>query len=515
MQAALASPGLYPGADGVEVRETHISWVFLAGDRAYKLKKPLVLPFLDYGTAARRHEMCREEVRLNRRLAPDVYLGVRGIAAGDAGFELVDEDDSRAADYVVEMRRYDDHATAAAKLRRGELTSSEVRDTARKLAAFHARCAPVRSAGALAIEREIDRNVQELLGIAEQFEDRLRIRRVHRFLAAFIAAHRREFESRASHGRIRECHGDLRAEHVVLEHGVEVVDCVEFDPGLRTLDVADDLAFLAMDLEFLGGERFARTLVGSYRAAGGDCGSDALVACFAAHRALVRAKVVLTRAGQYPPSSPEHGDASLQARELVSLAERQCWRARLPMVLVICGVPASGKSHLAQRLARCSGLPVVSSDLVRKRLAGIRPYEHAPAERYSEPFSLATYRELGRSAAAEVSGQGGAIVDATFRHRTDRAAFSDAFADRAPATFVECLAPGSVLEERAQRRQHDPSPVSDATVEIVRRESRSWEPLDEVPPERHVAVRTDRRRADILADLTATLDARMTDLGHP
>ena len=171
VREALARPDFYPEQPvRVDVRETHISWVFLAGDRAYKLKKPLVLPFLDYGTAARRREMCREEVRLNRRLADDLYLGVRAVAATEDGLELAEEGDPRAVDYVVEMRRYDERSTLAAKLECGGLKRGEIVRLGRALARFHARARRVVATGvpALAVERRMTENFHELLAIVEQ-----------------------------------------------------------------------------------------------------------------------------------------------------------------------------------------------------------------------------------------------------------------------------------------------------------------------------------------------------------
>lgn len=500
------------GADGVEIRETHISWVLLAGERAYKLKKPLVLPFLDYGTLARRRELCAEEVRLNRRLAPDIYLGVRAVVPARAGYALADEEDPHAVDYVVEMRRFNEGRTLAAALDRGEVQRSEIVEVARKLADFHARCEPARGHeyGARGVERGVDRNVEELLAVAELRSERKRIRSLARFMAAFGGARSAELDAREARGRIRECHGDLRAEHVVLDPSINVVDCVEFDPSLRVLDVADDLAFLVMDLAALGGERFASQLVASYRDEGGDCGDDALLAFFAVHRALVRAKVLLTRAGQQPPGSAGHGRASAQARDLLGLAELFTWRARLPLVIVLCGVPASGKSHLAGSIAEGSSLPRLSSDLIRKQLAGVAPTRPAAPEHYTEQFSRATYAELGRRAAREVRRRGGAVVDATFRRRRDRDAFADAFGSVAPLMFAQCLAPADVLAERALQREREPTQASDATLAVVIREREAWEPLDEVPAQRHLALRTDRPVQDLVSDLTAMLDQRLS-----
>lgn len=196
VREALARPETYshrPGA--VEVRETHISWVFVAGERAYKLKKPLVLDFLDYGTPVRRREMCAAEVRLNRRLAPDLYLGVRGVALAGDGVELTDEDDPHAVDFVVEMRRYDETQTLAAKLERGELYRREVVDVGRLLARFHEDASRATPDGApvLAAERRFDRNLHELLGDVEQRGEIERVQCLERFAHAFVTAHTQTF----------------------------------------------------------------------------------------------------------------------------------------------------------------------------------------------------------------------------------------------------------------------------------------------------------------------------------
>ncbi len=515
VREALARPETYPHRPAsVDVRETHISWVFLAGELAYKLKKPLVLDFLDYGTPARRREMCTAEVRLNHRLAPDVYLGVRGVARIEEGVGLTDEDDPRAIDFVVEMRRYDEAQTLAATLERGELQRRDVVEVGRVLARFHedARQVAPDRAPVLAAERRFDRNLQELLADVEQRGEIERVQDLERFAHAFVTAHAPTFWARANRGQVRVGHGDLRAEHVLLDDPVRIVDCVEFDPGLRELDVADDLAFLVFDLAAHGGERFGEILVDAYRDAGGDPGSDALIAFYAAYRALVRAKVALVRGAQLPGSSAEHGQESAHARDLISLAERFAWRARRPLTIVVCGVPASGKSHLAHALAERSGLPHLSSDVIRKRLVGLRPTERAPGETYSADWDARTYAELGNRASGALAGNGGVIVDATFRHRDDRRVFTAALGAARQVVFIECQAPGPVLAQRAGQREHDRDRVSDASLTVVLREQRRWDALDEVPASAHLTVRTDRPVEQITADVLALLDRRLAEL---
>jgi aminoglycoside phosphotransferase family enzyme/predicted kinase len=511
VRAALAGLGA-AAPESVVVRETPISWVFLTGDRAFKLKKPVVLAFLDYGTPARRREMCREEVRLNRRLASDVYLGVRALAAAAGGLELADEDDPRAIDYLVEMRRYDEACTLAARLDRGEMRGEDVVAVAGVLADFHAvapRVAAVASP-ALTVERRMTDNVHALLSIVEQRVEVDRVLALERFAHAFVVAHRQMLDARARGGSIREGHGDLRPEDVLLEDGrVQIVDCVEFDRAGRELDVADDLASLVTDLAARGLEHVARALVRAYRDAGGEPGDDALIAFYAANRALMRAKVALARAAQHPPTSATHGHESAAARDLLALAERFAWRARLPLVIVVCGVPASGKSHLAHVLAEGSGLAHLTADVTRRSLAGAGPVPRAGTQLDGDALNALTSAELGRRAAREVAARGGALVDAAFRRRADRDAFARAFADAAPLLFVECCAPPAALVGRASRRSADPARIGGLTVAVAERERASWETLDEVGPDAHVTVRTDRSVDAVVADLLGLLDTRI------
>lgn len=515
--AALICPATYRGSPHcIEARETLISRVFLAGDRAFKLKKPVVLPFLDYGTPERRREMCHEEVRLNRRLTTDIYLGVRAVVASADGFELADEDDPRAVDYVVEMRRFDEGDTMMARLERRELVQADVERLARELVRFHSDTgpAPCSASASCVIERRFLENFHELLAIVEQAAEIERVLDLERSAHAFIVAHAQTLDARAQAGFIRDLHGDLRAEHVLLEETVQIVDCVEFDPGLRELDVADDLAFLVMDLVAKGGEQTAEMLVRAYREAGGDPGDDSLIAFYATYRALVRAKVTLLRSLRHPVSSDEYKKASAHAWELVTLAERFAWKARRPLVIVICGAPAAGKSHLASRLAEISGLAHLSSDATRKHLVGVSPTQHAGSAAYSSDFNHSTYGELGRLAAARTAVDGGAIVDATFRHREDRDAFRSAFAAAAPVVFVECRAPVSVLADRAASRDRQASQTSDASLAVVVRESSVWDPLDEVPPSAHIALRSDRAVEAQIDDIVALLNGHVGTLSE-
>jgi uncharacterized protein len=507
LAAALARPEAYGAAGPVELRETHISWVFLVDDRAYKLKKPVVLPFVDYGTPARRRAMCDEEVRLNRRLAPDVYLGTNAVVATAEGVALASAGATDAIDHVVEMRRFDEARTLAAHVSHGGEYYPALVAVGRRLATFHAEAeVPEDTRATAALHAALAENADTLLAHAPDLEFARQVAALARFTEAFFAARRSELEARAAAGRVRDGHGDLRAEHVLLEHGVEIVDCLEFDPALRTVDVGCDLAFLLMDLEALGSPAAARAVLDSYRAAGGDPGDDALLAFFCVYRALVRAKVALVRAGQ----SADPARLIDYARARLVVAERFAWRARQPGLVVFAGLSATGKTRLATALAARSGLRHLNSDPVRKRLLGLAPAARAGAAAYGKSFNRRTYAELGRLAREELERRGGVLVDATFRHAADRAAFAAELGGPPDAALlVECRAPARVRLERARRRSGEAGAVSDADAEVVRMQNEDAGLLDELPPARHVMVRTDRPPADVLDELAALIDARL------
>jgi uncharacterized protein len=510
VRAAVARAAGAAGPGDVEIRETHISWLFLAGDRVYKLKKPVVLNFLDYGTPERRRIMCAQEIRLNSRLAPGVYLGVRGLAAGDDGLDIVADDDPAAVDYVVEMRRYDEDRTLAVLVAREQVDDRQLDDVGTALAGFHRTCPPAcRRDGAAAARHEIHDNLAELSDLLP--DRRFTLGGLARFLDAFVLAHAPMLDARSASGHVREGHGDLRAEHVILDAKLAFVDCVEFDRSLRTIDAADDLAFLVMDLCARGAEPLGRRVIDAYRAAGGDCGPDELVWFYATHRALVRAKVALLRAAPQDGTRASGATVPRAADELFAVAERSAWRARGPMALVICGAAASGKSQLAATVAARFAVPVINSDIVRKQLAGLHPTQRAPTELYDTEINHRTYGELGRQTARAIADRHSVLVDATCRHRADRDTLMAELADPTPVWFVECMAPAEVRIARAAAREHDPAHVSDATAELVRDEHNAFDPLDEIAPDRHLALRTDRRTPGVLADLLALLDARLAD----
>lgn len=492
MRSALLDPATWGAREPVEIRETHISWVALTGDRAFKVKKSVTLPFLDYGTLPRRRRACEMEVALNSRLAPDLYLGVRALVpAADGGLRVAEPAARGAVEYAVEMRRFDESETLEMRVRTGRATREVLREVGAWAARFHEGSRPfdVDSAGA---ERSARR--ETFCTLRELGFDRPALERA---LTARQWARRPELDARAEAGRVRDGHGDLRAEHVLVRDsgGISAIDCIEFRDDLRRVDAGADLSFLVVDLVRLGRPDLAQALVDGYRDGGGDPGDDALVALFGASRALVRVKVDLLCA------SEAEGERALsfaaRAERMVAVAVRLLWRAQAPLVLAVAGVAASGKSTLARAVSDVSGIEMLDSDRVRKELAGLSPEQRAPARLYDAEHDRATYRELMHRAGLLAREHGAVVVEATFRDPLQRHHLAQvAQAEGARCVFVECRAPAPVLRERAVRRAraaHDPS---DATAAVALRQLSEWVPFEE--PLAHVPVDTTRPLRDVL-----------------
>jgi len=474
----------------VELRETHAAWVLLAGERALKVRKPVRFAFLDYATLERRLAAALEEVRVNAPLAPGLYRGVRALLGRDGRIVLGPLGAcADAVEYAVEMRRFDERATMAARCAAGGLQAADVDAIAELVARFHAGAEPC-AGGAEPFAARVRADVRELTALAGPLPA------LARFAEAALARRAPELEARARAGLCRDGHGDLRAEHVVLERPPLIVDRIEFDPALRRADVGSDLAFLAMDLEGCGAGWAARRLVAAYEGAGGDPGGAALRALFAWQRALVRAKVALLR------------DDARAAGRLLALAERFAWRERLAGVVLVTGPPASGKSTLAGALARRGGLPLLGSDVTRKALLGVAPTTRLDDDAYRAEVTRAVYRALGDGAARALAEHGGVVVDATGRSRALRRALTGRLGHAGPILALACEAPEELRLARARARLADPDRVSDADAAVAQRIGAAHEPL--VPGqdgiERVLAVDCGDAPDETLERLAAWLD---------
>ena len=351
-------------------------------------------------------------------------------------------------------------------------------------------------------------NLRELAGLEPP--DSPAIIAAEGFGEAFLRAHASELERRRSSGLVRDGHGDLRCEHLLVRPTVRVVDRVEFDPKLRCTDIACDLAFLMMDLEAHGRRDAAEELLREYRDRGPDPGSDALLSFFAAYRAFVRAKVALIAAGGQ--EGAERAALRAEGDAMRALGERLCWRARTPLAIVVCGPAASGKSTLAAEIAHRSDFTVMSSDAVRKGLAGLPVTEHAGPELYTSAASQETYERLGCEAARVLGDGGGVIVDATCRRRSDRAPLL-AHLHRVDASVlaVRCEVPLALALTRAAHRVGSAMSASDATPAIVAAQHEEFEALTELEPRSLLELDASLPLAAQLQAITEALDEQLAE----
>jgi aminoglycoside phosphotransferase family enzyme/predicted kinase len=454
------TPAGSDGAYAPAVAETHSGLVFFAGDRAYKLKKAVDLGFLDFTAREQREAACRREVALNRRLAPDVYLGVADVhgAAGEV------------CDHLVVMRRMPADRRLSSLVLEGAPVDGVLDDLARLLAAFHARAErgpeADRAASADALAARWRANTVELEPFTVRFVDAAAVAAVDRLAQRYLAGRGPLFTSRVADGRACDGHGDLLADDIFcLDDGPRVLDCLEFDDALRLDDALADVAFLAMDLERLGRPDLAARFLATYRTASGDEWPASLAHHHIAYRAQVRAKVAAIRADQGVPES------AATAQRLLAIALTHLDAGRVRLVLVG-GLPGTGKSTLARGLGEATGAVVLRSDVVRKELAGLPPDQPAGAPFgegiYTAAATAATYREL-LTRAADALGMGQTVVlDASWSDEERRAdARRVAEATASDVVELRCAAPAEVAAERIASRAAAGGDASDADAAIA------------------------------------------------
>lgn len=448
--------------------ETHISTLLLAGGSAYKLRKPLQLPFLDFSTAVMRRHDCEEELRLNRRTAPQLYLEVRPVLGSIAAPRIGEADEStNPIDWLLRMRRFDNEQLLDRLASRGALQASDVDALARAVAAFHAAlsASPAAWGDPASVRAWALANFDALGNDAPAS---LRDWTEHEFtrIAPRLA-------TRRAQGRVREGHGDLHLGNLVMLDGVPTpFDAIEFNPALRHGDTMADAAFVFMDLWRHGLTRLAWRFVSGYAEHGGDHDGLPLLPFFAVYRALVRAQVAALRARQANDEAAANAARDALSRDLRAATELAALPGATPRLVLVGGLSGSGKSHVALTLLERLGAVRVRSDVERKRLAGMAALERPPAadlaRLYGPAMTLRTYARLQTIARDLLRAGLNVIVDAASLRRHERDAFRAlAVQEGAAFSLVECTAPDAVLRERIARRMAADHDASDATPAVL------------------------------------------------
>lgn len=480
---ALLNPRCYrEPVSTVEVLETHISWVLLAGEHAYKIKKPVNLGFLDFSTLDKRRHACQEELHLNRRLAPELYLDVLAILGTEQEPRFGDQDSPGAIEYAVRMRRFAQDARLDHQLEAGLLTASDMDALAFRVAQFHEQApraghdSPYGEPSA--VHAAVRENFAQIEPLLRDQADRRALTRVAAMAERRFATVHAELARRKTDGGIRECHGDLHLANLArLPTGITPFDCIEFNPALRWIDVISETAFLVMDLHHRCRKDLAFRFLNTYLQVTGDYTGIALLSYYLAYRAMVRAKVAAIESAQ---QSPPPDIAHREYRAYVELAER-LGNPSNGAVILTHGLSGSGKSWVSQRLLELLPAVQVRSDVERKRLFGLRadePSRSAPdSGLYTATANEQTYARLAELAGVIAGAGYAALVDATFLERDRRRSFMDlAHTLRVPIAIVECRAPVALLRQRISARSGD---ASEADLTVLERQLHRYEGLSE------------------------------------
>lgn len=513
----LMRPDAYPHpAEDIRMIETHISRVFLAGAYAYKVKKPVDLGFLDFTDPDRRRYYCEEELRLNARLAPEIYLSVVPLTLRGGHVRVGGE--GVPVEHAVRMRRFRQQDQLDRVLAAGELGDTDMDVAADRIGRFHL-AAPVGPPDAPwgtpeQVLKPMEANFTQI-----RLPDGLASRRG---ALGELAAWTRErhavltprLEARRQEGHIRECHGDLHLRNMARVEGhIVAFDGIEFDPALRWIDVVSDLAFLVMDLHSRGEPALAWRFLDGWAAVTGDYPGLALLSFYRVYRHLVRAKVDTIRLHQAGVDGAEHTRLEARVARHLDLA-RETTRPARPWLLITMGLSGSGKSHLTRDLAPRLGAVRLRSDVERKRLFGFPPLASgaaAPGEGiYSPEAGRRTYARLAELAAGLLDAGLPVVVDAAFLDPGRRDAFRTVARDRGlPFVILHCRAPEPVLEDRVARRARGGADPSDAGPEVLANQLAG--PHLPAENERDQVIEIDTAVPDALARAADAVGGRLGD----
>lgn len=497
--AAMQDPNFYPGKpDKVDVIQTHISYIFIAGNNVYKVKKAVDFGFLDFTSLDKRQRYCREELRLNRRLAPKAYLDVVPIWETTSG-DLSIGSGERIVDYAVWMKKLPQERMLKKMIGAADFDPAILDAIAQTVADFHSRADTGgvidETGGMETIIRNHDENfaqTEKYIGIT--LPDHA-YRLIQAYVRRFLKDNEALFRSRVSGHKIRDCHGDLHLEHIVVGDEITIFDCIEFNERFRYGDVAAEVAFLAMDLDFNGYPDHANRFVDAYTRYANDTGVPVLLNFYKCYYAYVRGKVVSFRLDD-PAIRPEDREAAKQmAGRYFDLAYTYASRLEHPTLILMAGLMGTGKSVIARQLAPRLGAEIIQTDVLRKELLGLAPTEHryeAFGEGiYGTDMSRRTYDEALKRALALLAAGQSVIIDASYKKRADReAAIETARKSGFHYYLIDCVCPEAVVKERLDARMSESGEASDGRWELYLAQKSDFDPVTEATAPQLITAET-------------------------
>jgi aminoglycoside phosphotransferase family enzyme/predicted kinase len=508
--SALQSPEIYPDHPAkVDWVQTHVSAIFLTGEHAYKVKKPVDFGFLDFSSLEKRKFYCQQEVVLNRRLCPEVYLGVVEIRLHQGRISM-GEGPGAIVEYAVRMKQLPQDCMMERWLSRGDITPALLDKIAAKIAHFHARAetnSEIASFGTIdTIRHNLEENfsqTEKYIGLSLAAEC---FREIKESVRLFMQNQLPLFNQRIAAGKVRDCHGDLHLQHICLTEEILIFDCIEFNRRFRYSDVAADIAFLLMDLDFHGFPLLSADLGSSYIRLSRDWSLFLLLNFYKSYRAYVRGKVISFRLDDPAMVDAEKGSALKDARAYFRWAHHYARKLNRPTLFITCGLMGTGKSTIARALSEALGWPYLSSDALRKELASLSPREHRYEKfqqgLYSPAFSRKTYEALFERARNILAMGNSLIIDASFKKQLDRRE-AWALAHRAGADFllIECQTPEREVRRRLAGRASEPDEPSDGRWELFGAQREDFEPVEEMSPDSHLTLKTEGSVEDCLGTI--------------
>jgi len=480
---SMLDPAVYNHEVGdIQLIQTHISWVILTGEFAYKIKKPVNFGFLDFSTLDKRRHNCEQELRLNRHMAAAIYLEV--VAIGQADGKPTLSGDGEVLEYAVKMVQFPQDCQLDHMLLAGTLRARHMEQIGEMIARFHQATAiadPASDFGsAAAVFRPVEENFGQLRRNMPDGDYTGALNALEQWAVDEFAKLRGLFEQRKRDGFVRACHGDMHLRNLLLIQDQPVAfDCIEFNPELRWIDVMSDAAFLVMDLHDHRQSALANRFLNTYLEITGDFSGLAVLPFYLCYRALVRAKVAALRLAQNTLEARENKACRKEFETYLALAHGYTCRQR-PTLIIMQGASASGKSTISKRLLDRLGAIRIRSDVERKRLFKLEPTRADAGEPvsgvYSPGATRKTYQKLEQLAGAIIEDGYSVIVDAAFLTREQRVDFESLARDlMVPYIIVEIRAPAEVLRQRIVERERG---VSDADIRILEHQLQNWEPLD-------------------------------------
>ena len=497
---SMEKPNFYPHpVTIIEQRETHISKVFLTGDYVYKIKKPVNLEFLDFTTLEKRRHYCHQEVTLNRRLTHNVYLDVVAITFKDGEYFMTGS--GNPVEYAVKMRQLPEDRSMVNMLKRTTIDKKDIEKLSLILSKFYGRgmsSIKNHSFGAWKyIQANCEENFRQTMIFAEEILDKRLFQLIQSATLSFLHRRKELFDNRIESGKIRDCHGDLRTGHIYFANdGIQIIDCIEFNERFRYHDIASDLAFLAMDLDYEGFSRIASHFLNAYVNHSKDQEVFVLIDFYKCYRAFVRCKINCMRLQESELSEQNKSKLIKEAMKYLDLAYRYAVKFTRPTLWVVCGMPGSGKSTISKELSKVFGIKTFHSDVIRKQLFDMNPVDRSniPFEEgiYSKGASSLTYGKLLLLSQEEIEMGNSVVLDGTYGNKHHRAEALRMARDRdVNIIFVECVLKEKLLKERLSNRKTKLS-FSDARLNHFEYFKKRFEPLNEVDGAMHIHVNTEK-----------------------